>query len=93
MIFGRVMCAATQSAFSYLANRTPRIVIYLKHAYVATSIAAKWEKSYAETCAFARARLLFGLVRASSLCPRGSRVKWRSGLGFDDEASLPTIMQ
>ena len=36
---------------------------------------------------------LFALVRASGLCLRGSRVKCRSGLGFDDGASLPTIMQ
>ena len=64
---------------------------FLKH--IATSIAAKWEKSYAERCAFVRARLLFVLVRAPSLCLRGSRVKWRSGLGFDDWTSLPTIMQ
>ena len=64
---------------------------FLKH--VATSIAVKWDKSYSETCAFVRARLLFALVRASSLCLRGSRVKWRSGLGFDDGASLTTIMQ
>ena len=60
---------------------------FLKH--MATSIATKWEKSYAETCAFVRAQLLFALVRASSLCLRGARVKWRSGLGFDDGASLP----
>ena len=50
-------------------------------------------ESYAETCAFVRAGLLFALVRASSLCLRGSRIKWRSGLGFDDGASLPAIMQ
>ena len=37
--------------------------------------------------------IVFALVRASSLCLRGSRVKWRSGLGFDDGASLPTVMQ
>ena len=53
----------------------------MKH--VVTSMAAKWDKSYAETCAFVTARLLFAMVRASSLCLRGSRVKWRSGLGFD----------
>ena len=47
---------------------------FLKH--IATSIAAEWEKSYAETCAFVRStRLLFALVRASSSCLRGSRVK------------------
>ena len=32
---------------------------FLNH--IATSIAAKWGKSYAETCAFVRARLLFAL--------------------------------
>ena len=61
---------------------------FLKH--IATSIAAKWEKSYAETRAFVRARLLFALIRASSLCLRGSMVEWRSRLGFDDG---PSIMQ
>ena len=50
--------------------------------HIATSIAAKWEKSYAETCSFVRARVLSAPVRASSLCLRGSRVKWRSGLGL-----------
>ena len=55
----------------------------LKH--VATSIADKWEKSCAETCAVVTARLLFALVRASR---DQLRVKWRSGLGFDDGASL-----
>ena len=37
-----------------------------------------------------RARLLFALVRASSLCLRGARVKWRSGLLDFDGGALFT---
>eukprot|EP00731_Ephydatia_muelleri_P010896 Em0005g1482a len=58
---------------------------FLKH--MATSIAAKWEKSYAETCAFGRARLLLALVRASSLCLRGSRK--HVNCFFDGNADRP----
>ena len=35
--------------------------------------------SYAETCAFVRARLLFALVRASSSCLRESKINWTMG--------------
>ena len=31
-------------------------------------------------------------ARATSLCLRGSRVKWRSGLGMDDGAPLYSIL-
>ena len=48
--------------------------------------------SYAQTCGYIRARLSFAIIRAASLCLRGSRVKWRSGLGFEDGASLYSIM-
>ena len=35
-------------------------------------------------CVYVQAQILLALVRASSLCIRGSRVEYRSGLGFDD---------
>ena len=59
---------------------------------MATCVASKWKKSYAQTCGYIRARLSFAIIRAASLCLRGSRVKWRSGLGFDDGAALYSIM-
>ena len=42
---------------------------------MATCVASKWKKSYAQTCGYIRARLSFAIIRAASLCLRGSRVK------------------
>ena len=64
---------------------------FLKH--LSASLACKWEKPFSEVVAYVRARLLFASVRSASLCLRGSRVKWRSGLGFEDGAPLQFIMQ
>ena len=55
---------------------------------IAASLATKWEKSYSETVSFVRTRLSFAILRSASLCLRGSRVKWRCGLGFDNGAVL-----
>ena len=38
------------------------------------------------------ALLSFAIVRATDLCLRGSRVRWRSGTGIDDGAGLPVVM-
>ena len=59
---------------------------------MATCVASKWKKSYAQTCGYIRARISFAIIRAASLCLKGSRVKWRSGLGFEGGASLYSIM-
>ena len=52
-------------------------------------IAMKWEKSHSEVMVWVRARIAFAILRATNLCLRGSRVKWRSGHGMDDGAGLP----
>ena len=59
---------------------------------MATCVASKWKKSYAQTCGYIRARFLSAIITAASLCLRGSRVKWRSGLGFENGASLYSVM-
>ena len=38
-----------------------------------------------------RARLFFLLIYTTDLCLKGSRVKWRSGLGMEDGAGLPHL--
>ena len=38
-----------------------------------------------------RATLVFAILRATKLCIRGSRVKWRSAVHMDDGDGLPTI--
>ena len=60
---------------------------------MATCVAGKWKKTYAQTCGYIRARLLFAIIRAVSLCIRGSRVKWRSGLGFEDGAPTRSCIE
>ncbi|KAL5477407.1 hypothetical protein EMCRGX_G024203 [Ephydatia muelleri] len=59
---------------------------------MAANLARKWEKPYSQTCGYVRARLALAIIRATSLCLRGSRVKWRSGLGMDDGAPLYSIL-
>ena len=64
---------------------------FLKH--MATALSSKWDKAYSITSSYIRSRLAFAGVRAVSLCIRGSRTKWRSGLGFDDGAPLASFME
>jgi hypothetical protein len=57
---------------------------------LASSLAAKWKRSYSEICGFVRSRLSFALVRSSSRCLRGDRNPtnrfhtpiWDSGTGL-----------
>ena len=56
-------------------------------------LASRWEKPFSDVLAFVHSRLLFASVRSASMCLRGSRVKWRSGLGFDDGAPFQFIIQ
>ena len=53
------------------------------------SISIKWEKPLGQTTGWLRAKLSFAILRATNLCLRGSRTKWRSGVGMDDGAGLP----
>ena len=46
------------------------------------------ETFFSNVLAFIHSRLMFALVRSASMCLSGSRIKWRSGLGFDDGAPL-----
>ena len=59
---------------------------------MAANLAHKRDKHYSQTCGYVRARQAFAIIRATSLCLRGSRVKWRSGLGMDGGAPLNSIL-
>ena len=49
-------------------------------------LAHKWDKSNSEVViGWMRARLSFAILRATNLCLRGSRTKWRSAIGTDDQ--------
>ena len=53
---------------------------------LATKIALK---PLSEVTGWVRARLAFAILKATNLCVRGSRVKWRSAIHIDDGAGLP----
>ena len=64
---------------------------FVKH--LSASLASRWEKSFSDVLAFVHYRLQFASVCSASMCLRGSRIKWRSGLGFDDGAPLQFVIQ
>ena len=57
---------------------------------IAESLTVKWEKPYSDVIGWIRTRLGFAVLRATILCLRGSRVKWRS-LGVEDGAALGLV--
>ena len=76
----------SQAAEAINASFTPFVVIadgalgleaktFIRH--LADKIAVIWQKSNSEVLGYVRARMLFSVLRASNLCIRGSRVKWR----------------
>ena len=60
---------------------------YVKH--LAENLAHKWENFNSEVLEWMRARLSFAILRATNLCLRGSRTRWRCAIGLDDGAGLP----
>ena len=47
------------------------------------------EKIISRNSRWIRSRLSFAILRATNLCLRGSRTKWRSGAAMVDGAGLP----
>ena len=54
---------------------------------IANCLSARWERSYADVIFWIRAHLAFAILRATALCVRGSRTRWRC-LGLEDGASI-----
>ena len=90
----------SKAATLHRASFTPLVVsvngvlgqeanFFIKH--LAQKLAHKWEKSNSEVLGWMRARLSFAILRATNLCLRGSRTKWRSAFGMDDGTGLPSI--
>ena len=60
----------------------PKFASFLRRKEEALS--TKWEKPYSKTINWVKCRLSFAVLRASSVCFRGTRTKWRS-LGSDHD--------
>ena len=58
---------------------------------LADRLSRKWEMGYSRIISWVRIRLSFAILRASILCLRGSRTKWRS-VDYMDGAPIPKIM-
>ena len=58
---------------------------------LADRLSSAWGKSYGHVLMWIKVYLAFAVVRATNLCFRGSRVRWRSGSGIDDGAGLPYV--
>ena len=58
------------------------------------SIADMWKKSHSEVMGWVRAKMSFAILRATNLCLRGSRRKWRRVMDItgNDGAGLPSYM-
>ena len=56
--------------------------------HLADKIAAIWHKSRSEVLGYVCTRMLFAVLRATNLCIRGSRVKWRRRMEIKDGAGL-----
>ena len=50
---------------------------------LANRLSPTWERPYSLVISWVQARLLFAVLRATMICVRGSRVKWKS-LGVSD---------
>ena len=66
-------------------------VLSCEAIFLIKSLAEKiaYEKSLSEVTGWVRARMAFAILRATNLCLRGSRKKWRSGTGMNNGARLP----
>uniref|UniRef100_A0A1X7SGV4 Uncharacterized protein n=1 Tax=Amphimedon queenslandica TaxID=400682 RepID=A0A1X7SGV4_AMPQE len=54
---------------------------------LADKLSLKWSRNYSITLHWIRTNLSFALVRATNLCIRGSRSRWK-GLGTDDGSGI-----
>ena len=64
-------------------------LMFLQH--LADRRSSAWGKSYGHVLMWIKVHLAFAVVRATNLCFRVSRVRWRSGTGIDDESGLPYV--
>ena len=57
---------------------------------LANGLSSRWDRSYSEVLCWVRTRLAFAILRATGLCLRGTRSKWRC-LGLEDGAAIDSL--
>ena len=58
---------------------------------LAERLSVGWDRSYGHVLMWIPVHLAFAVIRATNLCLRGSRVRWRSTTSIDDGAGLPEV--
>ena len=84
-------CTQRRATFTTLCFSVDGLVggeaaCFLKH--LGRSLSSTWKRHYGEVIRWFRVQYAFALVRATNVCVRGSRTKWRS-LGLEDGAAVP----
>lgn len=87
-------CEQRRASFTPLVSSVdavfaPQMVAFIK--VLGERLAEKWDRPQGLIRGWLRARIAFAVVRATSMCIRGSRKKWRSAedlLGFTDGAAV-----
>ena len=90
----------TAAAESRRASFTPFVVsfdgvfgrevtCFLKR--VAERLSFIWNKPYSIVMGWVKVRLQFAILRATNLCLRGSRIKWRSITVWNDGCGMPAL--
>lgn len=84
-------CEARRATFTPFVASVDGILakeaeIFIKR--LADRLAIKWNKNYPDVIGWVRTRLTFAILRATNLCLRGSRTKWRCCI-IADGAAIP----
>ena len=91
--YGTLLCKAKRRTFTPLVfsvDGMQGVEATAASRQLASSLAAKWKRSYSELCGFVRSRLSIALVRSASRCLRADRnplrrshaPMWDSGTGL-----------
>ena len=66
-----------------------KLLVFFKT--VAERLSFIWNKPYSIVMGWVKVRLQFAVLRATNLCLRGSRIKWRSITVSNDGCGMPAL--
>ena len=83
-------CGDRRTSFTPLVTSVdgvlaPEFTFFLKR--IADGLSAKWDRPYNQIMCWVRRRISFAILRATDICIRGTRTKWRS-LGLEDGSTI-----